>query len=144
PISPTRTHFSTSRWHLPPLLRSLPERPCAIVRKPGSPTYRASPSWASPRFHPHERIFQRPVGIYHHFFALYRSARVRSFANRVRRHIERRHLGLLPDFTHTNAFFNVPLAFTTTSSLFTGAPVCDRSQTGFADISSVAILGFSP
>ena len=60
----------------------------------------------------------------------------------------RRHCPLLvrgrPDFTHTKAFFNVPLSLTTTSSLFCGAPVCARSQTGFADMSSVAIFGFSP
>src|SRR5437016_14584955 len=49
-----------------------------------------------------------------------------------------------PDFTHTNTFFNVPLALTTTSSDFGGAPACARAQAGFADISMFLIAGFSP
>src|SRR5471030_287785 len=49
-----------------------------------------------------------------------------------------------PDFTHTNAYFSVPLPFTTTVSDLAGASLCARSQAGFADISMVAILGASP
>src|SRR5450432_4003900 len=49
-----------------------------------------------------------------------------------------------PDFTHTNAYFSVPLPFTTTVSDLAGASLCARSQAGFADISIVAILGASP
>src|ERR1035437_6223665 len=49
-----------------------------------------------------------------------------------------------PDFTQTKAFFRVPLSLTTTSSLFCGAPLWARSQAGLADMSSVAIFGFSP
>src|ERR1035441_2574427 len=49
-----------------------------------------------------------------------------------------------PDFTQTKVFFRVPLSLITTSSLFWGVPLWARSQAGLADISSVAILGFSP
>src|ERR1035437_10078149 len=49
-----------------------------------------------------------------------------------------------PDFTQTKAYFNVPFSLITTSSLFCGAPFWARSQTGLADMSSVAIFGFSP
>src|ERR1019366_4000929 len=49
-----------------------------------------------------------------------------------------------PDFTQTKVFFNVPFSLMTTSSLFCGAPLWARSQAGLADMSSVAIFGFSP
>ena len=49
-----------------------------------------------------------------------------------------------PDFTHTKTYFSVPLSLTTTSSLFCGEPLWARSQAGLADMSSVAIFGFSP
>src|ERR1035437_6413601 len=49
-----------------------------------------------------------------------------------------------PDFTQTKVYFRVPLSLTTTSSLFCGAALCARSHAGLADMSSVAIFGFSP
>jgi hypothetical protein len=49
-----------------------------------------------------------------------------------------------PDFTHTNAYFNVPLPLTVTSSDFAGLPACARSQKGVADISRALITGFAP
>src|ERR1039457_108008 len=49
-----------------------------------------------------------------------------------------------PDFTQTKAYFRVPLSLTITSSLFCPEPLWARSQAGLADMSSVAILGFSP
>src|ERR1019366_9019727 len=49
-----------------------------------------------------------------------------------------------PDFTQPKVFFRVPLSLISTSSLFWGTPLWARSQAGLADISSVAILGFSP
>src|SRR5689334_9329469 len=48
-----------------------------------------------------------------------------------------------PDFTQTNAFFNVPLPLTTTSSDFTGV-VWARMQTGLADISMGLMVGAVP
>src|SRR5215813_5679235 len=49
-----------------------------------------------------------------------------------------------PAFTQTNAFLSVPLPFTTTSWLFTGAPACAASHLGWADISRLAIFGAVP
>src|SRR5689334_3797243 len=49
-----------------------------------------------------------------------------------------------PAFTHTNTFFNVPLALTTTSSDLGGAPACARAHAGLADMSMFRIAGFSP
>src|SRR5262245_2698047 len=49
-----------------------------------------------------------------------------------------------PDLIHTNAYFKVPLSFTTTSSDFAGPDECARTQNGVADMSSDLITGFVP
>src|SRR5215470_2674840 len=49
-----------------------------------------------------------------------------------------------PDFTHTNAFFKVPLPLTTTSSDFTGVPEWAFSQNGVADMSRAFMVGAVP
>src|SRR5690242_4800899 len=48
-----------------------------------------------------------------------------------------------PSFSHTNAFFNVPLLFTTTSSEYTGLE-CIFWHAGFAEKSICRSVGFSP
>src|ERR1035441_10205644 len=49
-----------------------------------------------------------------------------------------------PDLTQTKTFFRVLFPLTTTSSLFCSTPLWARSHAGFADMSSVGMLGFAP